>query len=170
MSILDFGLGPCVGRAHPKMNSAAKDWRKRIPIALVAGAFACFLALDARAGQAKPLTVIEGTLLTTRGDSPLLKSDGREQPLAANTPYLLHTLQDKRLDGREVRLEGLAKPDGAFEVQWLYTVHNGKLFKVRYFCATCNIVALEPGLCVCCQQPTELQEIPVDHAIGSSGH
>ena len=52
--------------------------------------------------------------------------------------------------------------DGSFQVQWLYTVHNGKLFRVRYFCATCNIVALEPGNCVCCQQPTELQEIPVD--------
>jgi hypothetical protein len=71
-------------------------------------------------------------------------------------------MQDKRLDGREVRLEGTAQPDGTFQVQWLYTIHNGKLFRVRYFCATCNIVALEPGNCVCCQQPTALQEIPVD--------
>jgi hypothetical protein len=61
-----------------------------------------------------------------------------------------------------VRLEGTPQPDGTFQVQWLYTIHNGKLFRVRYFCATCNIVALEPGNCVCCQQPTELQEIPVD--------
>jgi len=125
-------------------------------------ALSSLLASSLWAAQAKPLTVLEGKLLTTRGDCPLLKIGDREQALSANTPYLLHTMQDKRLDGREVRLEGLAKPDGSFEVQWLYTVHDGKLFKVRYFCATCNIVALEPGLCVCCQQPTELQEIPKD--------
>ena len=125
-------------------------------------ALASLLASSLWAAQAKPLAVLEGKLLTTQGGCPLLKINGREQALSANTPYLLHTMQDKRLDGREVRLEGTAKPDGTFEVQWLYTLHNGKLFRVRYFCATCNIVALEPGNCVCCQQPTELQEILKD--------
>ncbi|MFZ0964152.1 MAG: hypothetical protein WAO35_25075 [Terriglobia bacterium] len=114
------------------------------------------------ATQAKPLTVLEGKLLTTRGDCPLLKINGREESLSADTPYLFATLQDKRLDGFEVRLEGTPQPDGSFQVQWLYTIHNGKLFRVRYFCATCNIVALGPGNCVCCQQPTALQEIPVE--------
>jgi hypothetical protein len=128
----------------------------------LAAALASLLASSLWAAQAKPLTVLQGTLQTTRGDCPLVKINGREQALSANTPYLLHTMQDKRLDGREVRLEGTQKPDGSFEVQWLYTVHNGKLYKVRYFCATCNIVALEPGNCVCCQQPTELQEIPYE--------
>jgi hypothetical protein len=33
---------------------------------------------------------------------------------------------------------------------------------VRYFCEVCNVEALEPGDCVCCQAPTELQEVPVD--------
>ncbi len=121
------------------------------------------------ADQAKPLAVLEGTLLTTRGDCPMLKTADRELALSANTPYLLHTLQDKRLEGREVRLEGAAKPDGSFEVQWLYTIKNGQRFRVRYFCATCNIVALEPGNCVCCQQPTELQEIPVENRRGRTG-
>ena len=114
------------------------------------------------AAQVKPLTTVQGKLITTRGDCPLLGSSGQERALSADTPYLLHTLQDKRLEGREVRLEGIPLPDGSFEVHWLYTVHAGKLFKVRYFCATCNIVALEPGNCVCCQQPTELQEIPAE--------
>jgi hypothetical protein len=119
-------------------------------------------AANVRAAQAKPLAVLQGQLITTRGDCPLLKVNGREQSLSADTPYLLHTMQDKRLDGRQVRLEGIPKPDGSFEVHWLYTIHDGKLFTVRYFCKTCNIVALEPGNCVCCQQPTELQEIPKD--------
>jgi len=114
------------------------------------------------AAPQKPLTVLEGKLLTTQGDCPLLKIGGRNQTLTADTPHLYHTMQDKRLDGREVRLEGIAKPDGSFEVHWLYTLHDGKVFRVRYFCSTCNIVALEPGPCVCCQQPVELQEIPVE--------
>jgi hypothetical protein len=125
-------------------------------------ALTCLLASPLWAAQAKPLSAIEGKLLTTQGDCPMLSVNGHQQALSANTPYLFHTLQDKRLNGREVRLEGTAKPDGTFEVQWLYTVHNGKLYRVRYFCPTCNIVALEPGNCVCCQQPTELQEIPKD--------
>ena len=123
-------------------------------------ALTSLLASNLWAAQAAPLTVLQGQLLTTRGDCPLLKINGHEEALSANTPYLLHTLQDKRLEGREVQLEGNPLPDGTFQVQWLYTIHSGKLFKVRYFCATCNIVALEPGNCVCCQQPTELQEIP----------
>ena len=152
--------------------SAANQWQRsrteraltlsRGTIWVLALVLASLLASSLWAAQAKPLAVLEGTLLATRGDCPLLKINGREEALSANTPALFHTLQDKRLDGREVRLEGIAQPNGSFEVHWLYTVHDGKLFKVRYFCATCNIVALEPGICVCCQQPTELQEIPAD--------
>src|SRR5579862_1586459 len=123
-------------------------------------ALASLLLPGLLAAQIKPLATIQGKLVTTRGDCPLVGIGGQQRALSADTPYLLHTLQDKRLEGREVRLEGVPQPDGSFEVHWLYTVHEGKLFKVRYFCATCNIVALEPGNCVCCQQPTELQEIP----------
>jgi len=129
---------------------------------MIFAAVAFLLTSGVWASQAPALTVLEGKLLTTRGDCPMLSINGREQALSADNLHLLHTLQDKRLDGREVRLEGIPKPDGSFDVQWLYTVHGGKLFRVRYYCATCNIVALEPGNCVCCQQPTELQEIPKD--------
>jgi hypothetical protein len=134
----------------------------RMGVCAMAALLVGFLASSLWAAQAKPLAVLQGKLLSTHGDCPLVKVDGREQPLSAETPYLLHTLQDKRLDGRDVRLEGTTQPDGTFQVRWLYTVHNGKLFKVRYFCARCNIVALEPGNCVCCQQPTDLQEVPVE--------
>jgi hypothetical protein len=144
------------------MTSRARDRSRRTKGALSVVALGLLLASSLWAAQTKPLAVLVGTLVTTRGDCPLLKLSGREQSLTANTPYLLHTLQDKRLDGRAVRLEGTPQPDGSFQVQWLYTIHHGKLFKVRYFCPTCNIVALQPGNCVCCQQPTELQEIPVD--------
>ena len=113
-------------------------------------------------GEPPHLAVLEGQLLATSADCPVVRVHGKDQPLTAYTTYLYHTLQDKRLANREVRLEGMMKGDGTFEVERLYTVKDGKLYRVRYFCKVCNIEALEPGNCVCCQQPTELQEIPVN--------
>ncbi len=133
--------------------------------AIAAGLFVCLLlpVSPLTASQSAPphLAVLEGTLLSTSANCPVLRIHGKDQPLSGYTTYLHHTLQDKRLANREVRLEGIMKGDGTFEVERLYTVKDGKLYRVRYFCKICNIEALEPGNRVCCQQPTELQEIPV---------
>jgi hypothetical protein len=147
---------------RPRTQAPSAQTRSRRAAWILAVALTSLFAASLCAAQAQPLSVLEGKLLTTRGDCPLLRIKDRNQALSADTPHLLHTMQDKRLDGRDVRLEGIAKPDGSFEVHRLYTLHNGKRFRVRYFCARCNIVALEPGNCVCCQQPTEFQEIPVE--------
>jgi len=131
---------------------------------IAAGPIVCALAVStlcAAQGAGPHLTVLEGKLLTTSGDCPVLQIQEKDQPLSADTTYLFHTLQDKRLANREVRVEGTMKGDGTFEVERFFTIKQGRLYRVRYFCKTCNIVALEPGDCVCCQQPTELQEIPV---------
>jgi hypothetical protein len=117
--------------------------------------------LCAAQGGPRHLAALTGKLLFISGQGPALRINEKDQPLSATTTYLFHTLLDKRLADREVRLEGTMKADGTFEVERLYTVRNGKLYRVRYFCKVCNLEALEPGDCVCCQQPTELQEIPV---------
>jgi len=132
---------------------------------LAVGLIVCAAALAAsplRAAQgvARHLAALEGKLLSIPGQGPALRVHEKDQPLSATTTYLFHTLQDKRLANREVRVEGSMKADGTFEVERLYTIRDGKLYRVRYFCKLCNIEALEPGDCVCCQQPTELQEIP----------
>jgi len=119
------------------------------------------LSLTAAQSDSPHLAVLEGTLLSTSSDCPVVRIHGKDQPLSAYTTYLYHTLQDKRLANREVRLEGVMKGDGTFQVERLYTVKDRRLYRVRYFCKICNIEALEPGNCVCCQQPTELQEISV---------
>jgi len=125
-------------------------------------ATACLLASPAPAQTpGAKSTTLQGKLLNVPGPGPVLKTKDKEYPLAARTDWLLHTLADKRLENREVRLEGTLQPDGRLKVNQLYTVRDGKLFRVRYFCEICNIEALGPGNCVCCQQPTELQEIPV---------
>ena len=126
--------------------------------------FAAALApspLRAAQGAPRHLAALEGKLLSLPGEGPVLQIHGKDQPLSAATTYLFHTLLDKRLANREVRLEGTMKADGTFEAERLFTIKDGKLYRVRYFCKVCNLEALEPGDCICCQRPTELEEIPV---------
>src|SRR5579863_4990698 len=99
-------------------------------------------------GQAHPAeaaTILNGKLVTLPGTGLVLRTAKKDYPLSARTTYFFHTLQDKRLASRQVRLEGTRKPDGSFEVAKLFTVRNGKLYRVRYYCEVCNIEALEPG-------------------------
>jgi hypothetical protein len=103
---------------------------------------------------------LQGRLIVLHGQ-PTLKTARRDYTLSVQNSYLSHTLRDERLLNREVRVEGTLKPDGTFEAAHLFTVRDGQLYKVRYYCDICNIAALEPGNCVCCQRPTELQEIPL---------
>jgi hypothetical protein len=115
----------------------------------------------AQTATTNPQLPLEGKLVQLPGTGPVLRVKGRDFDLSARTTWLFHTLQDKRLANREIRVEGEWQPDGTLKVNHFFTVRNGKLFRVRYFCEVCNIEALEPGNCVCCQQPTEMQEIPV---------
>jgi hypothetical protein len=91
-----------------------------------------------------------------------LSTSGGDIVVTSNIPQLLHTMQDPRLRGREVRLEGQRTSAGIFDASHIFTVRDGKLYRLRYYCHVCNIPATEPGPCVCCQRPTELEEIPVD--------
>ena len=115
----------------------------------------------------KPQLPINGKLVQT-SSGPTLRVNGKDFRLSAARPWYLHTLEDNRLANREIRVEGEWAPDGSLKVTHFYTVKNGKLYRVRYYCEVCNIAALEPGKCVCCQHPTELQEIPVEHS-GTTG-
>jgi hypothetical protein len=105
---------------------------------------------------------VEGKLAFVTGTGPVLETEDKILTLSARNSYLFHTLGDDRLRNLKMRLEGSKLPDGSFQVERILTVRDGKLYRIRYFCETCNIESLEPGICVCCQQPTELQEIPLD--------
>jgi hypothetical protein len=125
--------------------------------------FAGLVAASAAGGaQSSSTPFIQGRLGFEMGTGPVLQTQSKSVTLSARNAYLFHTLGDPRLRNKEVRLEGTKLPDGSFQVERILTLHDGKLYRVRYYCETCNIVALEPGRCVCCQQPVELQEIPLD--------
>lgn len=104
--------------------------------------------------------VLLGAIVQTTGKTPQFRSGGKTYHLTARSDYILKTLADKRIADRRFRLEGKAQPDGSFEIDRFYTIHDGKLFKVRFYCDTCHITYVEPGRCVCCQGETELKEVP----------
>ena len=109
----------------------------------------------------QPLSVLQGTLVVAGQGVARLATPTGNFVLKSDSPSLLHTLQDPRLNGRQVQLEGRANADGTFDASHLYTLRDGKLYKLRYYCHVCNIAATEPGPCVCCQRPTDLEEIPL---------
>ena len=119
-------------------------------------------AVGARGAQDASMETLDGKLAFKAGTGPVLESKGKTVTLSARTTYLFRSLADERLRNKDVRLIGTQLPDGTFKVEEIRTVHEGRVYKVRYFCETCNIEALEPGPCVCCQQPVELQEVPLD--------
>ncbi len=148
--------------------------RRNAVLVTLGGACLLVFAAAVRA-QTSPLksvvkqeVAVEGTLSFVAGSGPALKTEGRQLMLSAKVSYVFHTLSDPRLLGRQVRLLGAYEPDGGFKVSHFYTVKGGRLYRVRYYCETCNITALEPGNCVCCQQPTELQEIPASSTDGDT--
>ena len=135
--------------------------RFRIGLTLVLSAISLAAACGLAAGaEAKPALPLEGKLVQVAGQ-PVLRVGGKDYPLSAVRTWHFNTLLDKRLEGREIRVEGEWAADGTLKVRQFYTMKDGKIYRVRYFCEVCNIEALEPGNCVCCQAPTELQEIPV---------
>jgi hypothetical protein len=122
-----------------------------------------FAAPRARAADTQDSQqTLQGKLLFIQGTGPVVKTSEKQVPLAGRYEYIFRTLEDKRLRDDEVRLEGEYQADGNFRVDNIFTIHHGEVYRVRYFCETCNIVGLGPGRCVCCQQPTELQEVPVN--------
>lgn len=148
----------------------SRRWHNTTRRSMVAGMgiaaawLACFNAVPSLAAQSgdAPPAAIEGKLGVMPSGAPFLKTSDKQYTLAGRSSYMLRTLADKRLQNQEIRLEGQRLPGGAFQVWRIFTIHKGKLYRVQYFCETCNIVSYQPGRCVCCQQPTELQEVPVD--------
>jgi hypothetical protein len=137
--------------------------RSALVLLLLCGAGLGFVAGPARAADTPDSQqTLQGKLLFIEGTGPVVKTATKQVPLAGRYEYIFRTLEDKRLRNDEVRLKGEYRADGNFQVDNIFTIHHGEVYRVRYFCETCNIVGLGPGKCVCCQQPTELQEVPVN--------
>ena len=66
---------------------------------------------------------------------------------------------DPRVRAMDLEIQAWIRDDKV-EIVRVFSVRDGRLFHVHYFCDVCNITAYAGGLCWCCQQEFELRETP----------
>ncbi len=127
--------------------------------------FGCMLVCAGLAAAKSPNPdTIQGKLVIGQQGSLHVETASGEVVVTSGDASILHTLQDPRMNGRVVKLEGTTSSssgESTLNVEHVLTVHDGKVFRLRFYCHVCNIPATEPGPCVCCQRWTDLEEIPV---------
>lgn len=127
-------------------------------LVLVAGAWAQGSLKEA---PQKTEAALTGRLARQNG-GPVLKVKDKTYRLVSTNEYANSILREERVGGREFRLEGRWKASDTFDVERLFTLRDGKLFKVTYYCHVCAITSYKPGRCDCCQEPTEVREVPLN--------
>ena len=69
---------------------------------------------------------------------------------------------DQRFREKELLLKGRIFPGSqVFETVTIRSIRNGVVCDLYYYCDICDIQAVAPGPCECCQGPTELLEKPL---------
>lgn len=69
--------------------------------------------------------------------------------------------RDARVREREIEVRAWLRDKDQLEIIKIYSVLNGKLYDIHYFCPVCNITAYAGGPCWCCQKDFELRETEV---------
>jgi hypothetical protein len=152
----------CGGRAVTQRTTRLCCWLAAAAALLLACSGSGFAG--ASGSTPRGLVVLQGTLGALPGNQPTLITPAKRFKLAGQSAYILRTLQDKRLLNQQLQLIGMVGPDGDFVVEKLFAVHNGKLYRIQYYCSVCNITYVQPGHCYCCGRETKLQEVPVSSA------
>jgi len=105
--------------------------------------------------------VVHGSIHQEDGKPPVVITDDHKTYLVSGDEFLEAQMKDTRLNGRAVELRGHENGPGKFAASHMYTVKDGKRYDVTYWCDVCSIRTHMPGRCMCCQGPTELQEIAI---------
>lgn len=104
--------------------------------------------------------VLRGRLEPPADGEPLrLVTTGSESVELALDEGLERTMRDRQLAARTWEVRGVHGSDGRFAVEKIFTVKEGELHRVTYYCVICHITTHEPGRCMCCQGDTDLREI-----------
>ncbi len=121
--------------------------------------FALFIAGFCFAGS--PNLTIRGKLAQRSGQPPAIEtSDHKFIPLDGDEPTQ-GVLKDKRLAGSDLEVKGHYNVDGRFAIDPMHTkamlvYKDGKPHRITYWCDLCAIRTYTPGVCVCCQQETQV--------------
>lgn len=104
--------------------------------------------------------VIRGTLVAPAADESLrlALTGGGTVELELDEGLEL-TMRDPQLAKRLWELRGEHQDGGRFAVEKIFTVKDGELHRVTYYCEICHITTHEPGPCMCCQGVTDLREL-----------
>lgn len=90
------------------------------------------------------------------------RTEGGKYFTLLRTKYSEALFTDKRLHEKDLLLKGQTFPGTQlFEPIILRSVQNGVVNDLIYYCAVCEIFSVAPGICECCQDPTELVEKPL---------
>jgi len=87
-------------------------------------------------------------------------NDGRKFVFLPDDPNS-KVFEDQRLHQRELQINAWDRGQNRLEIIKVYSVKEGRLFDIHYFCSICNIKAFVGGLCWCCQEEFEFRETPV---------
>lgn len=103
---------------------------------------------------------IRGTLVAPVDGEPLqlVLADGSTVELELDEGLDL-TMRDPQLAKRLWEVRGQLTDSGRFSVEKIFTVKDGELHRVTYYCEICHITTHEPGPCMCCQGDTDLREL-----------
>ncbi|MFN7936363.1 MAG: hypothetical protein U0R19_23750 [Bryobacteraceae bacterium] len=117
---------------------------------------AATLCATAHLRAAENLRTLKGTL-TPDG---LRTSDGQIVKLTGDAPTI-GVLNDKRVQGMELEITGEPSPNGAIRIlpihkQGMFVLKKDKKLFVTYWCDVCSIRTYTPGVCLCCQDETQL--------------
>jgi hypothetical protein len=118
-------------------------------------------ALAAGLAQSKPSEAIEGKLVVREGQPSALATGNRGTVTLEGDPDTRKVLQDKRLDGADLKARGHFTDGGHFAVDPIHTKamfvrKDGRLKLITYWCEICSIRTYTPGECWCCQRETTL--------------
>lgn len=69
--------------------------------------------------------------------------------------------QDKRVRSRSLQVNAWRRSDGSIDIIKVFSIKQGVLHDVFYFCSVCNIKTTVGGRCWCCQDEFEFHEEPV---------
>ena len=112
------------------------------------------------AAQSAPQRV-RGQLAAPEAGEPLrLVTQQGESIELVTARDLESTMRDPQLANRTWELRGVRLEDSRFAVERVFTVKDGQIHRVTYYCEICHITTHEPGPCMCCQGDTDLREIP----------
>src|SRR3989442_80156 len=109
------------------------------------------LALGAVASE----QVLRGRLRQDPGKPPVIRTADQKTSTVSGDEFTKAQMADSKLKGREIELEGRFAGPGHFEASKIFTVKDGKRYKVTYWCDICSIRTHMPGRCMCCQGETE---------------